>query len=211
MTRLDRRRLTLALGLATLAGYVDAVGYLAAAGYFVSFMSGNTTRFGVDLASRPVQALVPALLIAGFVGGVALGAVAGGWGGARRKRAVLSLVAALLLAAALGQGHAPPVIELGLLVMAMGALNNTFVRDGEVFVGLTYMTGALVKLGRAIGLALLGQGSGARGWLPLALWCALASGAVLGALCYGYLMAAALWLAVAWAAAMLALAWPLES
>ena len=214
MNRLDQRRRRLASGLAALAGFVDAVGFLSADGYFVSFMSGNTTRLGVDIARGTAQALVPALLLAGFVGGVALGAVAGGLGGARRKRAVLALVATLLLAAAAARasGAAPPALTLGLLVGAMGALNNTFVRDGEVSVGLTYMTGALVKLGRAIGARLIGDPTGgASGWSHALLWLGLAGGAVLGALAFGAIGQGALWLAAGWAAAMLALAWPLEA
>jgi len=173
-------------------------------------MSGNTTRLGVDLARDPATAIVPLLLIAGFVAGVALGAVAAGLSGPLRKRAVLGLVAGLLLAAAAGQGHLPHALGLALLVMAMGALNNTFLRDGEVSVGLTYMTGALVKLGRAIGGRLLGQPAGG-GWIQAALWLGLATGAVLGALAFGHLGEAALWLAAGWAVAMLGLAWRVES
>ena len=57
MDRLDRPRRMLAIGLAGLAGFVDATGFLSAGGYFTSFMSGNTTRFGVDLATDPQMAL----------------------------------------------------------------------------------------------------------------------------------------------------------
>ncbi|MET0229353.1 MAG: DUF1275 family protein, partial [Rhodanobacteraceae bacterium] len=32
------------------AGYVDAVGYLSLGGFFVSFMSGNSTQLGVGIA-----------------------------------------------------------------------------------------------------------------------------------------------------------------
>ena len=136
-------------------------------------MSGNTTRLGVDLARDPATGLVPLLLIAGFVSGVALGAVAAGLAGPFRKRAVLALVSGLLLGAAAGQGHLPHALGLALLVLAMGVLNNTFLRDGEVSVGLTYM--------------------------------------ILGALAFGHLGEAALWLAAGWALLMLGLAWRLTS
>ena len=36
----------LQLGLSGLAGLLDATGFLIANGYFVSFMSGNTTQLG---------------------------------------------------------------------------------------------------------------------------------------------------------------------
>ena len=62
--QLDRPRRRLAIALAALAGFVDAVGFLTAGGYFASFMSGNTTRLGVDFANDPARALLPAALIA---------------------------------------------------------------------------------------------------------------------------------------------------
>ena len=49
MQRYDRSRQKLAVGLAFLAGQVDAIGFVVAGGYFTSFMSGNTTRLGVEL------------------------------------------------------------------------------------------------------------------------------------------------------------------
>jgi uncharacterized membrane protein YoaK (UPF0700 family) len=51
MTRLDRHDRLLVIGFAAIAGYVDAVGFLASSGFFISFMSGNSTRFAVGLAS----------------------------------------------------------------------------------------------------------------------------------------------------------------
>lgn len=205
MNRFDRPRQALAIGLAGLAGFVDAVGFLSADGYFVSFMSGNTTRLAVNLARAPWLALTPALLIGGFVCGVAAGAVAAGLAGARRKVAVLGLVTSCLLLAAGAHALGWHVPVLALLVLAMGALNNTFRRDGEVAVGLTYMTGALVKLGQAIGGALLGERR--EGWgAYLLLWAGLAGGAVLGALAFSHLLGATLWLGAVWAGAMMVLA-----
>ena len=93
MNRIDRSRRRLAIAAAGLAGFVDAAGYLSANSYFVSFMSGNTTRLGVDIAQRPAHAWVPAALIAGFVLGVTGGAVLAAKAGMRRKQAVFSLVA----------------------------------------------------------------------------------------------------------------------
>lgn len=205
MKSLDRKRQALAIGLAALAGFVDAVGYLSADGYFVSFMSGNTTRLGVNIARTPGLALFPALLLGSFVCGVTLGAVVSGKSGAWRKPAVLALVSVLLIGAALARGMGVHAAVLALLVLAMGAINNTFQRGGEVTVGLTYMTGALVKLGQAIGARLLGERrEGAGAWMLL--WCGLAGGAVLGALAFTHLAGAALWLAGGWAIAMTAAA-----
>ncbi|MFM6931600.1 MAG: YoaK family protein [Novosphingobium sp.] len=201
MNRFDRPRQMLAIGLAALAGFVDAFGFLSADGFFVSFMSGNTTRLAVNLAGDPRSAILPALLIGGFVGGVALGAIVAERAGPRRKVATLQLVTALLAASALGRMAGWHGAMIAALVLAMGALNNTFRRDGEVAVGLTYMTGALVRLGQAI--AAIAMGKDARGGgAYLALWVGLAAGAVCGALTYFRLPEAAAWLAAAWAGAM---------
>jgi uncharacterized membrane protein YoaK (UPF0700 family) len=86
-------------------------------------------------------------------------------------------------------------------VLAMGALNNTFQKDGEVSVGLTYMTGALVRLGQ--GLAAKALGSGGKGWEGwLLLWLGLALGAVAGAYALTQWPQQALWLAAGWALAL---------
>ena len=198
MNAIDRTRRRLAIAAAALAGYVDAVGFLSADRYFVSFMSGNTTRLGVDLIAAPRSAAIPALLVAGFVLGVFGGAVLAAKAGAQRKFAVLVLVAGLLGGAALS-----PRIELtlALLVLAMGALNNTFQRDGEVSVGLTYMTGALVRFGQ--GLAAKAMGTGYNGWEGwLMLWLGLALGAIAGAFAMIHWPGLALWLAALWALAL---------
>ncbi len=198
MNSIDRTRRRLAIAAAALAGYVDAAGFLSADRYFVSFMSGNTTRLGVDLIADPRRSAIPALLIAGFVLGVFGGALLAAKAGARRKFAVLALVAALLGGAAI----APQIeLTLALLVLAMGALNNTFQRDGEVSVGLTYMTGALVRF--AQGLAAKVMGVGGKGWEGwLVLWLGLALGAVAGASAMLTWPAIALWLAALWAFAL---------
>lgn len=188
-----------------MAGFVDSVGFLSANGYFVSFMSGNSTRLGVALGTDPFQAAMPGLLIVGFLGGVIAGALAARWAGAWRKAAVLSVVSAMLVMAAMGRAWGNPAIMLGGMVFAMGALNNTFQRGGEVTVGLTYMTGALVKLGQGIAAALSGEKD--TRWMSwAALWAGLLAGAVLGAFLQDRLPMGCLWIAAAWSALMTAIA-----
>lgn len=209
MNSIDRSRRRLAIAAAALAGFVDAAGFLSAQGYFVSFMSGNTTRLGVDLALRPMMAIIPAMLIAGFVLGAFVGALLAARAGAQRKVSVLALVTILLVAAAISHLVGAGLAMLGFLVLAMGALNNTFQRDGEVSVGLTYMTGALVRF--AQGLAARITGTGGEGWANwLLLWLGLALGAVAGAYTLLTWPALALWLASAWALGLVAAAWQLR-
>jgi uncharacterized membrane protein YoaK (UPF0700 family) len=99
MHRYDPARQRLAFGLAGLAGLVDATGFVVAGGYFTSFMSGNTTRMGVELVERPALALAPLGLIGCFLAGVISGAIIGRRFKGRHKRVLLGLVAALLGAA----------------------------------------------------------------------------------------------------------------
>lgn len=62
----------LASVLASAAGFVDAVGFIHLGGYFVSFMSGNSTRGGTALAEGNWSGFVLAF---GLVGAFLLGVV----------------------------------------------------------------------------------------------------------------------------------------
>ena len=189
----------LALSLAVLAGYVDSLGFLQLGGVFVSFMSGNSTRLAASLAEgRWAAAGGLAGILILFVMGSFFGAlIARGQQGRSRSR-VLAFEGGLLTLAALASwtGHKP--VAIGLMVMAMAAENSVFLRNGEVAVSLTYMTGTLVKLGQSLAAAVMG---GDRwGFGPyLFLWAGLTGGAVVGALTFGRLGLAALWPAAAFA------------
>lgn len=200
MIRYDRRAQALAIGLALLAGYVDAVGFLLSGGMFVSFMSGNSTRLGVWASWQMPLALIAAALIASFVTGVMAGSLLARVA-AKRKAATLALATVLLAIAAGLAGAGLKFEALLVLATAMGCTNTVFQRDGEVTIGVTYMTGALVRLGQKLTDAMLG---GRRwDWLPfLFLWCALVVGAAAGALSFAQSDSLSLWIGVGGAAAM---------
>lgn len=202
MQRYSGTLIAVAVMLAALAGYVDAVVF-SRIGFFASFMSGNSTRLGVALGtgSATDAATAGALLLA-FLAGVIAAAVAARAGGARRTAAVLGLATALLALAAGLSGVAPDRLDLLPAAAAMGALNGIFAEDGEVTVGVTYMTGSLVKLGQRLAAALMGE-RGRWDWVPyLFLWSGFAAGAVLGAEAYGAFGMATLWLAAGVTAGM---------
>jgi len=210
MVRYDRRTQALAVCLSALAGFVDAVAFINLGGFFVSFMSGNSTRLGVGLAQSAANAGVAFGLIATFVAGVVLGSLLGRRAGARRRVVVLAAVAVLLAIAAvlgaLGLGRAA-VVCMGL---AMGSENAVFEEDGEVRIGLTYMTGTLVKVGQRVAGAMTGGPPFA--WAPfLILWIGLVGGALAGASAYARLGLTALWIAAAAAAALTLAAHRLEA
>ena len=162
-----------------MAGQVDAMGFVIAGGYFTSFMSGNTTRLGVDLAANLRAAGMPLGLIASFVAGVVGGSLIAGCRPRRRKTLLLSIVALLLSIASLTAISGSVVSFLYIAAAAMGVSNNSFSRDGEVTVGVTYMTGALVRFGQAIASRISGAPHPAIRSYGL-LWASLALGAVAG-------------------------------
>lgn len=202
MIRYDRRLKLMAACLSALAGYVDAIGFIKLGGFFISFMSGNSTRLAVGLAQGSAKALLAAGLVVTFVTGVVAGSLVGKVANNHRRRAVLILVATLLAAAgALGSLGAPSAAIVA-MALAMGAENAVFEQDGEIHIGLTYMTGTLVKLGQRLATALLGGDRWA--WRPyLLLWLGLIFGATVGAAAYPYCGLGGLWFA-AGAAALLA-------
>jgi uncharacterized membrane protein YoaK (UPF0700 family) len=166
---------------------------------FVSFMSGNSTRLGVSLAGGHWSNAGEAVgLIALFVVGAALGSLIVATRSAFCQCWVLLAEAVLLAASALCYTLGIPPLAIAAMVLAMGLENSVFQTEGGTGLGLTYMTGALVKVGQLAAEALTG---GARwAWLPnLLLWAALVIGAVCGAAAYGWFNLAAIWFAAGWA------------
>ena len=189
---IDRR---LAVILATLAGIVDAVGFLASGGFFLSFMSGNSTRLSIGLAEKAPYVGLVLLLLLSFVLGVTGGSMIGRRGvfaTQRRQALILAIIAGLLFTVPwIAQGgRITPA--LCIVAFCMGAENTLYERNGTVSFGLTYMTGALVKIGQ--GLATLLTGGDRLAWLPyLLLWLGLIGGAVTGAMLFAQFGIFSLW------------------
>jgi len=196
------RNITLACALSALAGYVDAIGFLHLGGLFVSFMSGNSTQMGVSLAEAHWASAAKSLgLIALFVIGAAAGSLIVLGRGTNRQPWVLLAEALLLAAAALCYAFDLSNAAVAAIVLAMGVENAVFQIEGGAGLGLTYVTGALVKVGQLAAAALTG---GARwAWAPnLLLWAALVAGSSCGALAYHWINLAAIWFAAAAALAL---------
>lgn len=159
--------------IAGIAGFVDAIGFLTLDGLFFSFMSGNVTRIGIALQDRFWEtAGLAGGLVGLFVGGVAAGTLVGRRVGPSRP-GLLMLVAAALIAASAWLAMRTGYAGVPTLVMAMGLLNAVF-RGFDV----TYVTGALVRIGEAVG------GDPERGadlGHDLAMCAALAAGVIAGA------------------------------
>lgn len=203
MVRSDGYTRLVAILLAALAGFVDAVGFIQSQGFFVSFMSGNSTRLGVGTVQSGSLALTALAVIGAFVIGVAAGTfVCRAVAGNRQRPVVMLFVTVLLVLGAAGMDRqAPPLVTLSLIAAAMGSANVVLEAGGEVRIGVTYMTGALVRIGQSLGEMLAGRRDSAwLRWLPL--WIALICGASVGALAMRELGTSALWLAAALSAAL---------
>lgn len=174
----------LAVLLTGVAGYVDAVSFLAFGGVYASFMSGDTTQLGAALGQgeRGPAILflsVAALFVTGVVAGRVLWSLSRRWG----RSAVLLLVALLLAGAAASTRTSGSAAALILAVLAMGAQNAVIHRAGSAPVSPTFVTGALVRVGEALADRLTGRGRGPL-WSQLLQWLGLATGAAMGAHAY---------------------------
>src|ERR1700738_2168274 len=189
------RNISLACALSALAGYVDGIGYLYLGGLFVSFMSGNSTRMGVNLAQgRWMNAAEAFGVIALFVIGAAVGSLMVLGRGVHRQPWVLLVEALLLVAAGLADVFGMPNTAIAAIVLAMGLENAVFQIEGGGGLGVTYVTGALVKVGQLVAAALTGGERWA--WAPnLLLWAGMVAGCLCGALAYHWINLAAIWFA----------------
>lgn len=185
-------RIAMAVGLSFMAGFVDALGFVHMGGYFVAFMSGNSTQMAAALPDGLAGAVLPASLIVLFV----LGVIAGTIVEQRFSGSFALFVLAILLG--LATGLAAMRLDDAVIMVTpfvMGAM-NTVVRSGQGAMAVTYMTGNLVKLGQAIVAAF--QGGNPWAWLTsLLLWIGLIAGAFSGAIAYGEIGLIALWLPAA--------------
>lgn len=205
----DRDARGLALCLSALAGFVDAAGFLLTKGLFVSFMSGNSTRLAVGVISDGHVMVLAGGLIGMFMIGVVGGAVIAGAAPAP-KSAVMAASTGLLILSASIASLGMLLGAAAILAAAMGALNNVFLKDGEVAIGVTYMTGTIVRAGQRIAGAITGDGPS--DWLPhILLWLALIAGAVAGATIATRSAVLSLWIAAGCAALLALVAQRLDS
>lgn len=151
-------------------------------------------------ASTANQQWESAYKAAGLIGmffiGVMVGAVASRISGKHERVAVLSVSSTTVAVAAITQEFGAGIAALLVTALAMGSMNSVFQRSGEVQVGLTYITGTVVKAGQRLVDAFFG---GPRWvWLRyITLWAGLSIGAVLGALTYQRIGLDALWVGLA--------------
>jgi uncharacterized membrane protein YoaK (UPF0700 family) len=145
----------LAVGLAMIAGFVDAYGIITY-GVYVSFMSGNTTQTGYNAGQGAFSAAAPsALAILFFVGGSFAGTLLAQFAGRRTRRLVFGVTAAAL-ATIIGfaqLGSLSAGLHIATASFAMGVMNAALSRVGAQSVSLTFVTGTLSRVGSHLALA----------------------------------------------------------
>lgn len=168
--------------LAWLAGMIGAVAFVHSAGYFVTFMTGNTERAVLSWypiaykqqirGAGPVAAL---LLILSFLVGVIVASYCRRrfWRNHPHGATVLTTFG-LLIAGTIdmmreGFGNKDvDIVSILIMAFSIGALNTSFTKNGEVSIPLSYVTGTVVKLGQGIERHVFGKGT-VYDWLGYAL------------------------------------------
>jgi uncharacterized membrane protein YoaK (UPF0700 family) len=174
--------------LGAMAGLIGAVAFTHSNGYFVTFMTGNTERAALGyFRDQPWPAITAALLLAAFLAGVVVASLCRRhlWVAHPHGSTVLtalSLAAATTLCIARHGWSAAGDLSfepIPFVAFGIGALNTSFVKDGEVSTPLSYVTGTLVKMGQGIERHISGGSPDA--WLGyLLLYTSFIVGSIIG-------------------------------
>lgn len=183
MFRAGGRPLLFATFATIVAGFVDAVGYAYLGGLFLSFMSGNSTRLGIQLAGGQwALALVAVAVLAGFVLGALIGTLVADAAQEWKLVAVLGsevglfALAVVLTAASVGKLSLLPV------AVAMGMQNNVHQVIAGADIGKSFVTGALFGCGQALAHWLRGTERPSEALAYAGSWASFVAGACIGAL-----------------------------
>lgn len=144
--------------LAGLAGILGATAFTHSDGYYVTFMTGNSQRAVLGFFRDDVwMSITAGLCILCFVLGVVVASICRRrfWADHPHGPTVLTtfcLVFATALDIVIGGWEETKLdfVPVLLVVFGIGSLNTSFVKDGEVSVPLSYVTGTLVKMGQGI-------------------------------------------------------------
>ncbi len=178
-----------AMGLAAIAGFINALTVVGAMHIGTTHMTGLTTHLSVDLVQNAAQTTIAldfGLIIAFVVGAAISGAILDStqFRLGRRYGVLLIIESAFILASWLaGRAHAPVALELLPLAVAAGLQNSMATQYSRAIVRTTHVTGVLTDIGIALGKWLARRG--VMRWrvvLYLAIFAGFALGGIGGAL-----------------------------
>lgn len=201
----DRRMFRLALGLAFLAGFIDATGFILLGGIFVASPETFATMFAVNLANGWGRAAQIGLLVIGVVSGAMAGTRIVHRSG-RNPRTAVVVIVACLLATAFYLNLSDVVLWPGfLLSAAIGMAHCTLDGSDDLVAQAMSATHQLVRLGEGLADLCLGR-KAANMVAPLLFGFAFLGGAVVAALGHFVLASASLGLGTVIAAILIPIA-----
>jgi uncharacterized membrane protein YoaK (UPF0700 family) len=186
--------------LAWIAGFVDALGYLALSKVFTAHMSGNAAAIGAQLGqSNWHEAMIRGLAIPAFILGVAAGVVSDKLApriACRSRLAPAFILESLLVLAFLlldpnpSKTTPPPggfrfFVLIWLLAMAMGVQNATLRRAHGVRVRTTYVSGMLTNMAESLTLWLMEHSKHHRHGGRALIFASIFLSFLIGAICGG--------------------------
>ena len=174
-----------ATALTALAGWNDAVGYSALGHLYLSFMSGNSTHFGMSLALPDW----PGFLLAGgiiltFVVGTAVGTAIGDRFPQAMEPRILGIELVIVLGAVIGSYLGAGPLALIPIAGAMGMQNVLHQFIGGADVGKGFITGSLFGLGQSLARFVMGRGQGTAAFQNGWSWVSFVAGVSAGATAY---------------------------
>lgn len=157
----DVREMALGLLLAALAGATGAAAWLYSSGWYVTFMTGNSERLVLEhVIGNSDLAFMALGMVLSFVLGAFVATLCRIflWNRARHGATLVTMIAtnaAWVLDVTMVDEQDPiGALPVACLAFALGALNTSISRRGEVVMPLSYMTGTLVKIGQGLALHL---------------------------------------------------------
>ncbi len=149
----------MALFFSFVSGYVNGLGLLVLGDVFLSFMSGNSTRLGIQLAKGDMGAMfkygsvLVAFIAGAFIGDLLVSVI--------KKERLLVIVGAeiilLCLTLLLLQSRPVSWVTFLPLTVAMGVQNHAQITVKDTVLGKSYVSGQLFALGVALSKACQGK------------------------------------------------------
>lgn len=170
--------------LAALSGLLGATALTQTVGYFVTFMTGNARAAVVGLFTNHYWLSASgALLMMSFLGGVITASLCRRhvWVGHPHSPTALTTLSLVIATAidAVDGVDGVTFVSIVFVAFAIGAMNTSFVRDGQVSTPVSYVTGTLVKFGQGVERHL--SGGTAADWVGhILLFASYAAGATIG-------------------------------
>lgn len=167
--------------ITAVAGYLDAIGYSHLSNLYVSFMSGNSTTFGVAVARNNAHIFVPAaFVISAFVVGSLLGTLIIDGFKSFRIAAIFSVESCLVVLAVLLTNRVEAYTGLLPVCVAMGMQNAAHRSFGGADVGKSFVTGFLFGLGQSLAHVLRGRADLTQCWVYAVSWVSFVGGVIGG-------------------------------